>query len=344
MAWTLVPDNPYDDTAARRGPWSTVRRATAWSPRGTKSLVSIWAISSGSRVKCRLRGTTPCCTARTAFISPSAPAADWVCPKLVFTDASAHGPSTAVHLGEACVFDGVTDGGTGAVRLHHADGAGVHARRSQCRAIGRDLRGPGRRHDIHRVAVLVGGRAAHHGQDPVAVGHCASGSRLSSTHHATLAGHETVRVGVERMAVSGRRQHADGGRRRGPCGVPTSRGAAGQRNVAFAVVQAAAGQMDRCQARRARGIHRDRGTVQPHARRRCARTPCTKCCPGIRTARPRRRRRRARIGSRRALIRRTRRSVRRSWPRESGRRAPWPPTRFPAAGGAVDPSRSLLFR
>ena len=44
-------------------------------------------------MKCRLRGTTPCCSARTAFISPSAPAADWVCPKLVFTDASAHGPS-----------------------------------------------------------------------------------------------------------------------------------------------------------------------------------------------------------------------------------------------------------
>ena len=31
------------------------------------------ARSSGSRVKCRFGGTTPCCSARTALISPSAP-------------------------------------------------------------------------------------------------------------------------------------------------------------------------------------------------------------------------------------------------------------------------------
>ncbi|COV06706.1 Uncharacterised protein [Mycobacterium tuberculosis] len=61
---------------------------------GTKRLVVMPAISSGSRVKCRLRGTTPCFRARTTLISPSTPAVDWVCPKLVFTDASAHGPST----------------------------------------------------------------------------------------------------------------------------------------------------------------------------------------------------------------------------------------------------------
>ena len=61
---------------------------------GTKSLVSIRASSSGRRVKCRFGGTTPCCSASTAFISPRVPDADWAWPKLVFTDASAQGPST----------------------------------------------------------------------------------------------------------------------------------------------------------------------------------------------------------------------------------------------------------
>ncbi len=108
--------------------------------------------------------------ARTAFISPSAPAADWVCPKLVFTDASAHGPSRPYTSAQAGVFDGVTHRGAGAVCLHHANGAGVHPRRGQCRTIGLDLCGPRRCHDIHRVAILIGGRAAYHSQDPVAIG------------------------------------------------------------------------------------------------------------------------------------------------------------------------------
>ena len=51
------------------------------------------AISSGSFVKCRFRGTTPWCTASIALASPNTPAVDWVCPKLVLADANAHGPS-----------------------------------------------------------------------------------------------------------------------------------------------------------------------------------------------------------------------------------------------------------
>ena len=50
------------------------------------------------------------------------------------------GAVDAIDLGQAGVFDGVTDRGAGAVRLHHADGAGVHARRGQRRPIDRDLR------------------------------------------------------------------------------------------------------------------------------------------------------------------------------------------------------------
>ena len=40
----------------------------------------------GRRVKCRFCGTTPCCSARIAFIRPSGPEVDWRCPKLVFTE------------------------------------------------------------------------------------------------------------------------------------------------------------------------------------------------------------------------------------------------------------------
>jgi hypothetical protein len=60
---------------------------------GTNSLVSISAIWSGSRLKWRFCGTTPPCSESTAFTKPSAPDADWVWPKFVFEDASAHGPS-----------------------------------------------------------------------------------------------------------------------------------------------------------------------------------------------------------------------------------------------------------
>ncbi len=42
-------------------------------------------------------------------------------PKLVLTDPSAQGAVGAVDLGQAGVFDGVADRGAGAVRLHHAD-------------------------------------------------------------------------------------------------------------------------------------------------------------------------------------------------------------------------------
>ena len=47
----------------------------------------------------------------------------------------------AVNLGQAGVFDGIADRGAGAVRLHHADGVRVHARRRQRRSIDRGLRG-----------------------------------------------------------------------------------------------------------------------------------------------------------------------------------------------------------
>ena len=44
-----------------------------------------------------------------ALISPSGPNADWACPKFVFTEAKRGWAGDAVDVGEALVFDRVTD-------------------------------------------------------------------------------------------------------------------------------------------------------------------------------------------------------------------------------------------
>ena len=148
--------------------------------------------------------------------SDQRPAADWVCPKLVLTDASTQRlPAAPYTWARLAVLDRVTDRGAGAVRLDHADGVGVHARRRQSRAVHRDLRVPRRRRDVLGVAVLVGGRAAHHGQDPVTVPQRVRQS-LEQHHRATLDRHKAIRPDVERMAATGRREHALCGRRRTP--------------------------------------------------------------------------------------------------------------------------------
>ena len=75
----------------------------------------------------------------------------------------------AVNLGQTGVFDGVAGGSAGAVCLHHAHAARVHTRCNQRVPIGRDLRGSRRCRNVHGAAVLVCGRAAYHGQDPVTI-------------------------------------------------------------------------------------------------------------------------------------------------------------------------------
>lgn len=92
-------------------------------------------------MKCRFCGTTPCWRARTAFISPSAPAADWVWPKLVFTDASAQGPSLP-YTSARLAYSMGSPTGVRAVRLDHAHRSRVHTGHIQRLPIRRDLRGP----------------------------------------------------------------------------------------------------------------------------------------------------------------------------------------------------------
>ena len=166
-----------------------------------------------------------------------------------------------VHLGEAGEFDGVADRGTGAVRLHQAHRGGIHGRRVECGAIRQDLRVPRWCRDVHCVAVLVGGGATHHGQDPVTVPHRVR-QALEQYQAAPLGRHESVRSGIKCVAVPGRRQHPlrRPGRRL-PC-VQQDRRTAGESQVALALVQAAARQVQREQTRRTCGVDRDRGAVR----------------------------------------------------------------------------------
>ena len=90
----------------------------------------------------------------------------------------------------------------------------------------------------------------------------ASGKPLEQQHGAALAGHEPVGGDVERVAAAGGRQHALRRPGDGLARFQHHRDAAGEGEVAFAVVQAAAGQVHRHQARRARRVDRDRGAVQ----------------------------------------------------------------------------------
>ena len=99
----------------------------------------------------------------------------------------------------------------------------------------------------------------------------ASSSRLRTTIAAALGADEAVGGDVEGVAASGRRQHAlaRGG------GVETlvqhQHHTAGQRHIAFAVVQAADGLVHRDQARGAGGVHGHRGAVQTKRVRDAAR-------------------------------------------------------------------------
>ena len=107
---------------------------------------------------------------------------------------------------------------------------------------------------------MVGGGATHDRQNPITVA-LRVGQPFEQQHYATFAGHEAVGLDVERMAGSGAREHA---RRRPGSGPPRFQlhvDAAGQGEVSFAVVQAAAGLVDGEQARGAGGVHGDRRTV-----------------------------------------------------------------------------------
>ena len=109
-----------------------------------------------------------------------------LCPKLVFTGASAHGPSMPYTSARLAYSMGSPTGvpvpcastmPTVPASTPAAANAGL---------VDRDLRGPRRCRDVHGVAVLVGGRAAHHSQDPVTIAQRVR-QPLEQHHDATLA-------------------------------------------------------------------------------------------------------------------------------------------------------------
>ncbi|VBA37344.1 hypothetical protein LAUMK13_01599 [Mycobacterium innocens] len=140
-------------------------------------------------------------------------------------------------------------------------------------AVGGDVGEPQRRGDHvalsqrvgcgHAVgaAVLVGCRTSDHRQYPVPVAQRV-GQPFEHHHTAALAAHESVGVGVEAVAATGRRQRRPLGQRdRGERGQRELH-PAGECDVGFAQPQALTGQVDRHQRRRARGVHGDGRTAQ----------------------------------------------------------------------------------
>ncbi len=168
----------------------------------------------------------------------------------------------AIHLRQARELDRVTARGTGAIRLDHAYRVGVHPCRGQSRPVHRDLGVRRWRRKTLTVAVLIGGGAAQHGKDAVAVALRVRES-LEQHHRASLGTHVPVGADIERPAAARWRKHAPA-RHRGECArVQHHRAAAGQGEIAFAVVQTAASHVNREQARRARRVHGQRRAAQP---------------------------------------------------------------------------------
>ena len=169
----------------------------------------------------------------------------------------------AVHLTQACVFDGIAYGCARAVRFNHRDAPGIHARSVQRSPVQSGLRGRRRCRDIHGMAVLVGGRATDHRKDSVAVAQCVR-QALEQHHRCGFATHVPVRRHVEGMTASGGGQVA----LRRP-GNELARfqhdvGATGERQITFAIVQAAAPHVHRHETGRTGGVEGQCGTVQSH--------------------------------------------------------------------------------
>ncbi|CKS66605.1 Uncharacterised protein [Mycobacterium tuberculosis] len=82
------------------------------------------------------------------------------------------------------------------MRLDHTDRFGLHARRRQRRTVHGNLGVLGRHGERLRAAVLIGGRATHHGEDPITVAQRIRQS-LQQHHRAALGTHKPIRVSIE---------------------------------------------------------------------------------------------------------------------------------------------------
>ncbi len=152
-------------------------------------------------------------------------------------------------------FDRVADRCSGAMCLDQPDGGRVDRCGPQRGAVDGHLRVARRGGDVDGAPVLVDRGAADDRQNAIAVAF-GIGQALEQEDRRGLTGHETVRRNVERMAPAGRRQHPLRGTGRQLAGLEHDADPAGERQVALAVMQAAARVVDGQQARGAGRVHR----------------------------------------------------------------------------------------
>ena len=171
MTWALVPEMPNDgDPGAADALAGAARRRLRCSSRTAPAVpvhVRTRAVRrAGCAAGCRVR------RARIILMMPATPAAAWVCPMLDLTEPSHSGRSSGRSwpyvASSACASIGVAEGGAGAVRLHHVDVGGgepgVGQRLPDDPLLGGAVGGG----QAVGGAVLVDGRAPHHGQHAVA--------------------------------------------------------------------------------------------------------------------------------------------------------------------------------
>ena len=197
------------------------------------------ASCSGSRLKCRFCGTTPCSSARIAFIIPSAPDVDCMWPKFVLIDASAQAPSVPYTAARLAYSTGSPMGvpvpcaSTNNCRPWRGR---PHPRRAPCGT--RRLAPLPTEPRVGGAAIPIGRGTPDDRQDAIAVA-LRVVQPLEQQHHAALAGSESVGRRVEGMAATGGRQHALQRSRNGLPRLEYHDHAPGQGELALAGVQAA---------------------------------------------------------------------------------------------------------
>ncbi len=134
------------------------------------------------------------------------------------------------------------------MRFDISDSGWVDPCVGQGRAQQRLLRGAVGRGEPVAAAVLIRGGAADHRDDGIAVG-ARVGQALEYQDAATLAAHETVRAGIERLAAAIGRQHAGFRQSDVRVGGQDEIDAASQSQITIAIAQA----LDREMARDQRG-------------------------------------------------------------------------------------------
>ena len=207
----LVPPTPNELTPAQRG---APPGGHGVSAVGIASRVPSSEMCGLSVEKCTCGGIASCCSASTTLISPATPAAASRWPRLAFAEPSQHVRRAAApdRGRDRFDLDRIAERRAGAVRLDEADALRLELRVGQRLANQRLLRRTVRRGEQRRVAVLIDGRAANHGQHAVAIGD-RIGQPLEHDDAAALAAAEAVGA-RRRRSCSGRRGHeADLGHR-----------------------------------------------------------------------------------------------------------------------------------